>query len=309
MRIVATEDVAETLDWYVVVEALKQGHRLPKAKLGDQFLTRDQDTLLSRAAWIDGLGVGVKSMTIVPENTAKGLPSVQGGMLVFDDTTGAPEALIEGPLVTYWKTASDSALGARLLARPESEVMLVVGAGTVAESLIRAYSAVMSNLKTFLIWNRSPDKAVALAHALSEEGFDAQPVTDLQNAAGQADIVSTATMARTPVLKGEWITEGTHVDLIGAFKADMREADDALLQKGRLFVDSRETTIEHIGELMIPIASRAITEDAVLGDFNDLCNGGAGRRAATDITVFKNGGGAHLDLMTAKAILGHLRTD
>jgi ornithine cyclodeaminase len=139
---------------------------------------------------------------------------------------------------------------------------------------------------------------------MTAAGYKVSAVANLPVACAGADIISTATMSKTPVLNGEWITPGTHVDLIGAFKADMREADDSLLQKARLFVDSYDTTLHHIGELMIPLASGVLQQSDVLADYYSLVKGAAGRISAEDITVLKNGGGAHLDLMTAKCILG-----
>ena len=303
MKIVTQDTVAGRLHWVDIVAALQRGHELPRAQITDQFLSRDDDTLLSRAAWIEGLGFGVKSVSVMAGNVAAGLPTVQGAMLVFDDRTGELDAVVDSGLVTQWKTAGDSALGARLLARPDCQHYLIVGAGVVAESLAQAFSEVLPTLKRIEIWNRSPDKAVALARMLNVKGLPVFAVEDLQSACRSADIISTATMSKVPVLHGDWVPPGTHVDLIGAFRTDMREADDVLLQKGRLFVDSFETTIGHIGELMIPLASGAIARDKVLGDLYDLVAGREGRRSMQDITVFKNGGGAHLDLMTAKRIL------
>ncbi|MEQ8742954.1 hypothetical protein [Parasphingorhabdus sp.] len=303
MKIVTQEMIAGKLRWADIIDALYEGHQRPKAEIGDQLLSRSQDALLSRAAWIDGLGFGVKSVSVMANNAAAGLPTVQGGMLVFDDRTGVLEAVIDSDLVTNWKTASDSALGAKLLARPDSESYLIVGAGVVAESLAHAFSQTFPNLSRIDIWNRTPGKAEVLARKLANEGLPASAVDDLPAVCASADIISTATMAKEPILLGEWIGKGTHIDLIGAFKKDMREADNALLQKGRLFVDSFETTIDHIGELMIPLTEGAITRSDVLADLYGLVAGSFGRRSDEDITIFKNGGGAHLDLMTAKRIL------
>ncbi|GAA6210622.1 ornithine cyclodeaminase [Hyphomicrobiales bacterium 4NK60-0047b] len=303
MKFINRETVAGKLNWLSVLDTLREGHLLPKADISDQFLVRKQDTLLSRAAWIDGLGFGVKSVSVMANNLAKGLPSVQGAMLVFEDRGGKLEAVIDSSLVTEWKTAGDSVLGAKLLARQDSENYLVVGAGVVAENLIHSYSEVFPNLKSFEVWNRTPAKADALANKMTKLGIPVQMVTNLKEASNRADIISTATMTRSPLLYGDWITPGTHVDLIGAFKKDMREADDTLLQKGQIFVDSFETTISHIGELMIPLLSGAITRNDILSDFYDLVNGQVGRTSSDEITVFKNGGGAHLDLMVAKYIL------
>ena len=297
------EHVEDRLTWQAMVDAIAAGHRQPPARIGDLFLTRDADTLLNRAAWIDGIGMGLKTVSVMAGNTARGLPSVQGVMVVFDDRTGTPKALIDSGLITYWKTAADSGLGARHLARPDSRHLTILGAGQVAGSLARVYQALFPDLQTIRIWNRSPAGAEALAGTLMSEGLPAAAVTDPEAAVGQADIVACATMARQPVLRGEWVRPGTHVDLVGAFRPDMREADDALLRRARIFVDSRETTLDHIGELKIPLAEGVISRDSILGDFHDLGAGRAGRMRDQDITLFKNGGGAHLDLMIAQAII------
>jgi ornithine cyclodeaminase len=303
MQLITAKDVAGKLSWQKVIAALEDGHRLPKAQIADQFLGGTDKTLLSRSAWIDGLGFGVKSVSVFAGNTAAGLPSVQGAMLVFEDTTGTLQAVIDSSLITNWKTAADSVLGAKLLARPNSKSLLVIGAGSVAKNLVRAYCAAFAKLVQISIWNRTPRRAAELAANLAKEGYDVTVVNDLATACQAADIITTATMARTPVLRGDWISPGTHVDLIGAFKADMREADDTVLQRSRLFVDSYDTTLEHIGELMIPLASGAITKADILADLYGLMTGATGRQHANEITVFKNGGGAHLDLMVAHYIL------
>ena len=290
-------DVEHLLDWTRLADALAEGHRAPRPAIGDTFLTRGDDTLLSRAAWIDGMGVAVKSVTVLPGNPARGLASVNGAMVLFEDSTGLPVAVIDSALVTKWKTAGDFILGARLLARPESRRLLILGAGTVAASLIEAYRAVFPGIEVTL-WNRTTDKARALA-----ETHDAKVADDLATAVAEADMISCATMSREPVLRGDWLRPGQHVDLIGAFKADMREADDAALTRSRIFVDSLETTLDHIGELKDPLARGIIRREDVLGDLHDIVPGRVGRRGPEEITLFKNGGGAHLDLMTGRVIL------
>ena len=290
-------DVAGRLDWVAMAEALAAGHRGPRAEIADQFLTRGPDTLLSRAAWIDGMGVAVKSVTVMPANPARDLPSVQGAMVLFEDATGGIVAVIDSGLVTRLKTAADSLLGARLLARKDARRFLIIGAGAVAASLIEAYRAGFPGIEVTL-WSRTAASARALAEATG-----AASTEDLPAAVAAADIVATATMSTRPVLMGEWLRPGQHLDLIGAYRADMREADDRALTRSRLFVDSFETTLEHIGELKDPLARGVITRDDVLGDLYDLVAGTAGRRSAEEITLFKNGGGAHLDLMTGREIL------
>lgn len=294
-------DVAGRLDWLRIADAIAAGHRGARAEIGDTFLRRGADTLLSRSAWIDGLGAAVKSVIVCPGNAGRGLASVNGAMLVFDDTTGLVEAVIDSALITAWKTAADSLLGARLLARPDSRRLLILGAGSVAENLVAAYRAGFPGIE-IAVWNRTAERARDLA---ARTGIAV--AEDLPAAVAQADIVATATMSTAPVLAGEWLREGQHLDLIGAYRADMREADDAALRRSRIFVDSIETTIGHIGELMDPLARGVIARADVLGDLHDLVAGRVGRRSDGEITLFKNGGGAHLDLMVGREILAAWR--
>jgi ornithine cyclodeaminase/alanine dehydrogenase-like protein (mu-crystallin family) len=295
------EAMVGRLSWPDAVKALAQGHRQPKAHVGDLFLGPTQATLLNRAAYVEALGYGVKAVTVFEGNASRGLPSIQGAMFLFSAKDGQLESILDSRLVTEWKTAADSVLGATLLARPESRHLLLVGAGIVAGTLVKAYSECLPQIEQISVWARRAEQADAFAAEWRDRGFPVEAAPDLPAAVAAADIVSTATMAREPVLKGDWVWPGTHVDLIGAFKADMREADDTLVSKGRFFVDCRETTIGHIGELMIPIRDGILSETAILGDLYDLV-GSPGRRHAEEITVFKNGGGAHLDLMTARYI-------
>ncbi|MEC7762353.1 MAG: ornithine cyclodeaminase [Pseudomonadota bacterium] len=299
-----TAEIADArLTWPEVVAALEAGHRLPRADVGDLFLGPPTGTLMSRGAYIEGLGYGVKTFTVTDGNAARGLPTVQGAMLVFDAATGTPKAIIDSGLVTKWKTAADSVLGARLLARPESRHLVIVGAGTVARNLAAAYAALFPDLDRITFWARRREQAEVLVGEIGSDGPQIAVADDLERAVREADIVSSATMAREPILKGDWLRPGTHVDLIGAFKADMREADDEVLRRGTLFADSRATTLHHIGEYLIPLQAGVITEGDLRADFYDLiAGGGTGRSDPDEITVFKNGGGAHLDLMTASAI-------
>ena len=288
-------EVEPRLDWIALTDAILAGHRLPRAELDDTFLYRGADTLLSRAAWIDGLGALVKTATIFPGNPARGLPAVGGGVSLYSDADGTLEALLDFALVTKWKTAGDSLLGARLLARPDSDRILIVGAGTVAASLVEAYRAGFPDAQ-IAVWARRPENARAFAEA---HGVLAEP--DLELAVGAADIVACATMATEPVIRGAWLRPGQHLDLIGAYRPDMREADDDALTRADIYVDSRATTMDHIGELKDPLARGVIGSDDVLADLYD--GAAVARRSREAITLWKNGGGAHLDLMVARHVL------
>ena len=284
------------LDWLGFAQALEQGHKLPKAEIDDIFLYRDPDTLLNRSAWIDGMGIAVKCATVFPRNPDKGTPMINGAVSLFDDANGTLAAMLDFHLVTKWKTAGDSLLGALKLANPDSAKVLIVGAGTVGGSLIDAFGAGFPKAQN-RVWNRTLSKAEELV--ASRPGTTVAP--DLEAAVRAADIIVTATMSSSPVIKGDWLRPGQHLNMIGAYRPDMREADDAALLKSRVYADSFDTTLDHIGEFKIPLAEGVITRDHVLADFYNI-----GRFEAYDpanITLFKNGGGAHLDLMTSHHIL------
>lgn len=285
------------LTWAGLCESLEAGHLLPRAKINDLFLYRGRDVLLDRAAWIDGLGSLVKVATVVPGNAERGLPTINGVVNLFNDQTGVLEALVDFHLVTKWKTAGDSLLSASKLARKDSRNILLVGAGTVARSMVQAYSSLFPDAR-FSLWNRSPVAS-----------FDPRVtvVSDLQAAVTAADVICTATMATAPLIKGDWLRPGQHLDLIGAYNPSMREVDDTAMTRARVFVDSRSTTLHHIGELIEPLKSGAITEADIQADFYDIASGAYARGSDAEITIAKNGGGAHLDLITASYILAMWR--
>lgn len=299
IEVISYDEGSSVISWDGLTTALAKGHSLPKAEIGDTFLYRGADTLLSRSAWIDGLGLAVKSATIFPKNKDSGKPAVNGSVSLFSDTTGELEALIDFHLVTKWKTAGDSLYAAKLLANPDPQVILIIGTGTVAGNMVDAYRSAFPHAK-FLVWGRNTTNAANFAklHQATHED-------DLEAGVAQAQIICTATMATNPILKGEWLQPGQHLDLIGAYRPDMREVDDLALQRSKLFVDSFATTLNHIGELKAPLASGAISKDHVIADFYSP---NAFTRAQNDITICKNGGGAHLDLMTCRYILDQWRT-
>ncbi|SFR97376.1 ornithine cyclodeaminase family protein [Yoonia litorea] len=294
------EEGQKHLDWIALTDALAAGHDGPKADVADVFLYEGENTLLNRSAWIAGLGLAVKCATIFPGNKALGMPAIGGAVNLFSGKDGVLEAILDFHLVTKWKTAGDSLLAARRLARPDSRNILIVGAGTVGHSLREAYGAAFPDAR-FTVWNRS----AAGAEAFKAAHPDVAIADDLEAAVKAADIVTSATMTTEPILKGEWFQPGQHIDLIGAYRPDMREVDDTALQRASVFVDSRDTTVDHIGELKIPIASGAFAAAEVIADFYALSR--FQRHRTDEITLFKNGGGAHLDLMTSRYILDAFR--
>ena len=288
---IVPKDAEALLTWPGLLDAFEAGHRLPKPDIKDLFVYRGPDTVLDRATWIDGLGALVKVATVIPSNAQRGLPTVNGSVTLYDDKTGELTALVDFHLVTKWKTAGDSLLSARRLARKDAKNFLLVGAGTVAKSMVQAYSSLFPDAR-FTVWSRSRASAAAMGLPVAD---------DLEQAVKSADVICTATMATEPLIHGDWLQPGQHLDLIGAYKPGMREVDDTAMARARLFVDARATTIHHIGELIDPLKSGAITESHIIADFYDdpaIYT----RRSDDEITIAKNGGGAHLDLMTASYI-------
>jgi ornithine cyclodeaminase/alanine dehydrogenase-like protein (mu-crystallin family) len=212
VTIVAAEAEAR-LDWLALTRALEDGHAATARRSGIRSSTAGGDTLLSRAAWIDGMGLLVKSATVFPGNAARGTPSINGGVSLFSDRDGTLEAILDFHLVTKWKTAGDSLLAALKLAPKDTRTILIVGAGTVAQSLREAYGAAFPDAR-FLVWNRSKDHAMRLASWFP----DTEVVDDLAAAVHAADIITCATMTTTPVIRGEWLRPGQHLDLIGAYR-------------------------------------------------------------------------------------------
>lgn len=284
-------EAERVLTWAGLLAAFEAGHRLPKPDIKDLFVYRGGDTILDRATWIDGLGALVKVATVVPGNVARGKPTVNGAVTLFDDVTGELTGLVDFHLVTKWKTAGDSLLAARRLARPDARRFLLVGAGKVAQSMVDAYRSVFPQAE-FTVWSRSRASAEAMGLPVAD---------DLEAAVKAAEVICTATMATSPLIRGEWLQPGQHLDLIGAYKPNMREVDDAAMARARVFVDARATTLHHIGELIDPLKSGAITEADVVADYYDDPAIYV-RRSEDEITIAKNGGGAHLDLMTAAYI-------
>jgi ornithine cyclodeaminase len=305
------DKILNSISFTTLVEELAAMHREPIG-LVDEMLMESKDNndnvshFFIRTGWQPEKAVGAKVITVFPRNNQKQeWPSIQAVYILFEGVNGTPIACLDGTALTWLKTASDSALGSSLLSRENIESMLMIGAGQMAPHLVSAHCEVRPSLKQVHIWNRTNDKAQNLCASLADKfpQISFTPVTEIEANAREADLICSAIGCTEPIVRGEWLKPGTHVDLIGAYTADMREADDECLRRGSLFVDARETTIHHIGELMIPLASGVISEADVLADFSDLCQQRhPGRQSEDEITVFKNGGGGHLDLMCARIL-------
>jgi ornithine cyclodeaminase/alanine dehydrogenase-like protein (mu-crystallin family) len=255
-------------------------------------------TSLIMPAWMAGRYYGVKIVNIAPDNARQGLPGLHSSYLLFDARTGVPLAHIDGDQITTRRTVAASALAASFLARPEASRLLVVGAGRVAQLLPQAYRAVRP-IEQVSVWARRPEEAQALVLDCLRQGLQAQVVSDLAAACAEADIVNCATLSSEALVRGAWLSPGSHLDLIGSFTPHMREADDTCFAQARVFVDTEEA-LQKSGDLLGPLNRGTLSANDVRGTLTTLCKGVAtARLSAQDHTVFKSVGTALEDLAAA----------
>jgi ornithine cyclodeaminase len=293
-----------------LIEVLREGHARPidavdRLVLSQPAAGAGENHLLVLPAWRRGAEFGAKLVSHFPGN--RETPTIATAYVLFEGRNGRPVAFLHGDALTLRKTAADSALGASYLARRDARVLLMVGAGRQALPLVRAHLAARPGLRQILVWNRTVEHARALVKTLGEGGLDATVADDLESAARAADIISCATASTKPLIEGRWLRAGTHLDLVGGYTRDMREADDEAARRASVFIDSRAFTRD-CGDTAGPIASGAMRESDIRADLFDLVQGRhPGRRGDDEITLFKNGGGGHLDLMVAKAFVAAAR--
>jgi len=307
MRVVSAAEMTRALAFPALIEALRDAFRAPPETPARHHHTLARPgaadaTLLLMPAWTAAGApafAGVKIVSVFPDNPARGEPSVQGLYLLLDGETGRPLAALDGARLTLWRTAAASALAASCLVRPDASRLLMVGAGALAPFLVRAHASVRP-LRDIAIWNRSPDGAERLAAQLAERGLPARPAASLEQEARAADLISCATLSSEPLILGEWLRPGAHLDLVGGFRPTMREADDEAVRRATLFCDTRAGACQEAGDLTQPLASGLIQEGDIAADLFDLCGSAhPGRRNADEITLFKSVGTALEDLAAA----------
>ncbi|WP_404934191.1 ornithine cyclodeaminase family protein [Nitratireductor sp. L15S-10] len=310
MEMIDARRVHELLDYEGLFAALEAAHRGGMPKQSDRLIYQElnpdgqPDIFIILPAWEPQEGILAKLVTSFPNNKARhNLPTVNSIYVFINADTGVAEAVIDGEAVIFRKTSSDSAFGSKLLSREDAENFLMIGAGGLAPFLVKAHLTARPNLKRVTLWNRTTANAEALAKTLAAEGIEAEVASDLDAAVSEADIISSATMANEPHLKGRLLKPGAHVDLVGSFTPEMREADDDVLKRASIFVDHRQTTTRS-GEFLGPYERGIITPEDVRGDLFELCQGKVkGRQSADEITMMKNGGGSHIDYYVAKYLM------
>jgi len=312
MRVLGSSEVTAALDFASLIEALRQMFRggdvvtPPRHRHVIEVPGARDGSLLIMPAWQAGRHLGIKLLTIFPDNPAKHDPSLMGEYLLLDARSGKPLALLDGPALTARRTAAASALAASYLARPDCERLLMIGTGRLASHLIEAHASVRP-IRNVLVWGRDRDKAARLAQRMTRRTLKVAATDDLQRAVNGAHVICCATLATEPLLFGHWLPLGVHIDLVGAFTPQMREADDETLRRARIFVDTREGALGEAGEIIHAIEAGAMTEDDIAGDLYELTRGSrAGRRFHDQITLFKSVGAALEDLAAAKLALDNV---
>ncbi|MGR3761575.1 ornithine cyclodeaminase family protein [Roseobacteraceae bacterium NS-SX3] len=303
-RLIAHHELETVLDWPQLIDQLRQWYQKGAVEApARQVLPITQPdgseaSLLIMPAWVSGESIGVKVVTFFPENAGKGRPTINAGYLLFDGGTGQIRAAMDGDSLTARRTAAASALAASYLARRDAARLVIAGTGQLSAEVAAAHCAVR-DYTSVSIWGRTPAKAAAIAADLAAQGIPAKAVENLEAACREADVISTVTASTRPLILGRWLKPGCHLDLIGAFKADMRESDDQAIVQAQVFADQRAGAML-AGDLARPLQTGIITREHIRSDLAELCRGShPGRTEADQRTVFKSVGMALQDLAAA----------
>ncbi|WP_284778203.1 ornithine cyclodeaminase family protein [Agrobacterium sp. lyk4-40-TYG-31] len=308
MLVLNEEETRRALPWPELIDAMeamfREGCVVPVRHHHDvEVPGENAATLLLMPAWVPGSYMGVKILSVFPDNSVRSLPAIFGTYLLSSGTTGEMLAAIEGGELTARRTAATSALAAKYLARADAASMLMVGTGRLSLNLMQAH-AVVRPLTSFHVWGRNASAAEKTVQEARKLGFDARVADNLEGSARVADIISCATLSNEPLIKGEWLKPGAHLDLVGAFKPTMRESDDNAVQRAHVFVDTFEGALKEGGDIVQPLASGLIDRQHIRAEMSDLVSGRHnGREKDSDITLFKSVGAALEDL--AGAILAY----
>lgn len=299
------EAVAAALDWPSLVNALRAGFRKgaespPRPHYGVTVPGERDATLLLMPAWMTGGHIGLKTVTVFPDNGRRALPAVSSHYLLMSARDGRVVASLEAGELTSRRTAAASALASSYLSRPDAGRLLIVGAGRMAANLALAHAFVRP-IESVQIWARDMAKANHLARQLEDAGLKATAAPVLETAVSSAEIISCATLSEKPLVLGEWLRPGCHLDLVGAFTPTMRETDNDALRRASVFVDTRVGAKTEAGEIVQALESGALNASDIRGDLFDLASDRVeGRRSPKEITLFKSVGCSLEDLIAAE---------
>lgn len=311
MLLVDARRVADALPYDELIDTLDRAFRAPVTVPQRTHHTIDQGagsdaTLLLMPAWSEGGSIGIKIATLFPDNALRNKGAVNAIYCLMNGTSGEPEAVIDGGELTLRRTACASALASRYLSCKNASTLLMIGTGKLAPHMVAAHAAVRS-LQQIRIWGRNPAKAKALAGALAEQHPDVRAVTDLEAALPEADIVSCATLSSTPLVRGALLRPGQHIDLVGAYTPQMREADGDAMNRATVYVDTYLGAFSEAGEVLQAIDEGLLQKDDIGGELAELASGKiAGRTSGQEITLFKSVGTALEDLAAAELLMRNL---
>lgn len=311
MQVVSAADVERYLTWDGLIKRLHttfvNGVESPPRHHHAMYRPDGEATMLLMPAWESAGYIGVKMVNVFPQNAQHNLPAISGLYLLSEGAHGQPLACIDGSELTRRRTAAASALAAQALANESAETLLVVGTGKLAPMVIEAHASVRP-IKRVLVWGRSFGKAAEIADEYADR-FDTQAVSDLQEAVAQADIISCVTLSTEPLIKGEWLTSGTHLDLIGAFRPQMRETDAECLRRADVFVDTYAGAKGEAGDILQAIEEGALRFEDIKAELAEVLSGAKPSRTAEDsITLFKSVGASLEDLAAAIEVWEALTT-
>ena len=276
-----------------VIVPMRHHHDFPNPEV------QADSTLLLMPAWNPSKNAGVKIVTVSPENGQFDLPSIQGTYIYFDAIKGSIKAILEAKNLTVKRTAAASALASSYLSRKDSNSLLMIGTGALSINLIKAHASVRPITNVF-IWGRNFEKAKAICKQLENENFSISAINTIKEKISEVNIISCATLSKTPLVFGEYLRAGQHIDLVGAYKKDMREADDKTISKASVFVDTFQGGLKESGDIVIPLENRTLKKSEIKADLFQLCsNQKTGRKSNEEITVFKSVGHALEDLAAA----------
>ncbi len=302
MRFFSAQDVHSALDFDRLADAIAATLvAAPVAPLRHAHALSDSDSLLLMPAW-SARALGVKLVTVMPGNRAVSRATVNAIYVLFDRSSGAARAVIDGEALTLRRTAATSLLAARYMARSDARNALIIGTGTLAPYMAHAHAR-GRRLTRLWIWGRRGEGAQTLAQRLRDEGLPAQAVEDLETAVRGADIISCATTSTQPIVHGAWIASGTHLDLVGGFRRGMREADDEAVGRARIVVDTYAGALAEAADIVEPLERGVIQRDAIVAELAEIVGGRPGRTGAAEVTLFKSVGTAVADLAAAQLLL------
>lgn len=298
--------IAQNCNFTKLIEALRNGFSNTEIKVPMRHhhdfpnpQEKVDSTLLLMPAFHPGTDLGVKIVTVSPNNGEHNMPAIQGVYIYLDAQKGNIKAILDAKVLTASRTAAASALASSYLSRPDSSRMLMIGTGALASNLIRAHASVRPITKVY-VWGRNFEKSKAVCEELKNSSFSCEWVDSIESVIDKVDIISCATLSKTPLVFGKWLQAGQHLDLVGAYKKDMREADDEAISKASVFIDTYQGGLRESGDIVIPLQNNIINKEDIKADLFELCsNTKEGRTSDKEITFYKSVGHALEDLVAA----------